>query len=157
VVIGLVALALVVGVAGLVIHQVRPQWLKDIGVTSGPSSPSSPSQGTHHGKPPPVFGLASSSPTMATFNVHKPAFVVKVVATGGPAWVQVTSPQQAGSLFAGTIPSGQDKDFVVGKGKSLTVQTGDTSARVFVTAGFKVLGFYFPQAAPFTMVFHQVG
>jgi hypothetical protein len=104
-----------------------------------------------------VFGLASSSPTMATFNVHKPAFVVKVVATGGPSWIQVTSPQQAAPVFAGTVPAGQAKEFVVSNGKTLNVQTGSTSARVFVTAGFKVLGFYFPQAAPFTMVFHPVG
>jgi transcriptional regulator with XRE-family HTH domain len=152
----LVALALVVGIAGLVIDRVRPQWFRDIGLTSAPNSHTGHGQGTHHHAQPPVFALASgSTATSATFNIREPSFVVKVVAVGGDAYVTATDPQHASPLFAGIIASGQEQNFVVTR--TLTISTGSTSARVFVSAGYKSLGFYFPQAAPYTMIFNRVG
>jgi hypothetical protein len=155
IVVTVVALALVAGIAGLVIHQVRPQWLSDMGLTSSTpgSHPAQAAQQHHHG--PPAFRAdAPPGATSATFDIHEQAFLVKVVAVGGDAWVTATDPQHASALFAATIPAGQEKDFLVSR--AITINTASTAARVFVNAGSKLIGYYFPQAAPYTMTFRKV-
>ena len=151
-VVALVALAVVAGVAGLVIHQVEPKWLNSLGITH--SRP--PKAGPPHPVTPPggVFAVASTSSTGATFDIRAPAFLVRVIPVGSASWMQATDAQHVSPIFAGVLGSGQSKDFLVTQ--SITVEVGSPSAHVFVSVGSKVVGFYFPTAAPYTMTFHSV-
>jgi len=152
--VGLVALAVLVGVAGLVIHQVEPKWLNSLGITHThsprPSAPTSSKPAVVPG----VFAVASTTSTGATFNIRAPAFLVRVIPVGGASWMQATDAQHVSPIFAGVIGPGQSKDFLVTQ--SITVEVGSPSAHVFVSVGNKVVGFYFPTAAPFTMTFQSV-
>ncbi len=154
VVVSVVALALAVGVAGLVIHQVRPRWLSDIGVTSPPRTAST-HRVTHHAVVP-IVAMTHQSNLDASFDVHAGYFLLEVVPVGGESWVKVTDPQHVNPQYEGTLVSGQVKDFLVAPGQSLTVQVGSPHARVFVSVAGKEAGFYFPTVAPFTMYFHSV-
>jgi hypothetical protein len=147
------AIALVVGVAGIVVHQVKPSWLHDIGI--GSNKPAPAKTASHHTAPPAAFALVHSSPTSATFAVREPSFVVKVVAVGGSTWIQASDAHHVNPIFSGEIPQNSDQLFTVQQ--SLTLQVGSQNARVFVSKGFTSLGFYFPQVAPFTLVFDRAG
>lgn len=146
-------LALVVGVTGVVLDHVKPQWLHDVGIGSTKHQPTAAAH--HHTTAPPPFALVSSNPTSATFAVREPSFVVKVVTIGGGSWVQASDAHNINPIFSGQLAANAQKAFTVTH--SLTLQVGSTSARVFVSSGFKTLGFYFPPAAPFTLVFNQTG
>jgi hypothetical protein len=150
-VVAIVVLALLVGVAGLVVHQVKPQWLHDIGIGSSKNPPARTA--SHRTTPPAPFQLATSSPTSATFIVREPSFVVKVVTVGGGSWIQASDTHHVNPIYSGELAANAQQTFTVNH--SLTLQLGSKNARVFVSSGFKTLGFYFPQAAPFTLVFHQ--
>jgi hypothetical protein len=156
VVLVVVALALLVGVAGLVVDRVHRQWLRDIGVLSTSTPPPHPGTAAHHATvpPPPAMALVSHSSTSATFAVREPSFQVKVVTVGGPSWIQATASTHPTPIYTGVLGVGQSKSFDVTQ--SLNLQVGSSSARVFVADGAKTLGFYFPPSAPFTLVFHGV-
>lgn len=152
-VVGLVALAVVAGVAGLVIHQVKPQWLNSLGIThdhttTPPAKPGVPVT------TPGVFTVANTTSTGATFDIRASAFLVRVIPVGSASWMQATDAQHVSPIFAGVVGAGQSKDFLVTK--SITVEVGSPSAHAFVSVGTKVVGFYFPSAAPFTMTFQTV-
>jgi len=144
-------IAVVVGLAGLVIHIFEPSWLDTLGITHGKKSPATHAQTTSTPAAPPVFAVASTTPTGATFHVHSPTFLVRVLPTGTASWMQATDIQHVSPVFAGVVGAGQEKDFLVNQ--SLTLEVGSSSAHVFVSVGSKTVGFYFPPAAPFTMTF----
>jgi hypothetical protein len=149
-----VVLALLLGAAGIALHHYKPQWLHDVGIGSGKTPPPAHAASGHHPAPA-AFQIATQNATSATFNVREPTFIVKVVAVGGSAWIQASDAHHVNPIFSGELGPNSDQLFTVNQ--SLTVQVGSANARVFVSKGFTTLGFYFPQVAPFTMVFNRVG
>lgn len=152
-VVALVALAVLAGVAGLVIHQVRPSWLTSLGITHGPAAKGPAKAGAPASKPA-VFTVASTSSTGATFDIRASAFLVRVIPVGSASWMQATDSEHVSPIFAGVVAAGQSHDFLVTG--SITVEVGSPSAHAFISVGNKVVGFYFPTAAPFTMTFQTV-
>ncbi len=153
-----VALAVLVGVAGLVIQAVQPSWLQTIGITH-PNHPGAStttvttgtSSTTTTAAPASGLRLVSTTPTAATFSVRASTFTVETSAVGNPSWVQVTDPGQTAPLYAGILEAGQSKSFSTQH--SLVVEVGSSAAHLFVSSGAKNLGFYFPKAAPYTVTF----
>ena len=84
-----------------------------------------------------------------TGTVHASAFTVKVVTVGGPSWVQVSDGQHPAPVFSEVVPAGQTETFA--NQQTLTVQVGSTAGRLFIFVNSKVVAFYFPTAAPFTL------
>ncbi|HMD46770.1 MAG TPA: RodZ domain-containing protein [Acidimicrobiales bacterium] len=160
VLIGLVCLLVALGLAGLAANQWRPQWLRTLGLphrsipAAAHTAVTTPHPATR-GATPAQFALASTSSNGATFNVRAPTFTVAIVPAGTASWVQATDAQHVSPIFSQTVPAGQTQTFTATQ--SLTVQVGSRSARVFVTIDHKVVGFYFPTSAPFTMTFNSVG
>ncbi|MDA8355886.1 MAG: helix-turn-helix domain-containing protein [Actinomycetota bacterium] len=168
--VALVALAIVAGVAGLVIHRYEPKWLSSIGITTArttpggggttsPSRPASPSTSAPRDTKPKTTAakmtVDKTSPSTATLDVSAPSFVVKVAVASSDSWVQVTGPATAGAtpgvLFSGLLSAGQSKTFTVDS--SLTVEIGSVAAQTAVTVGSTLIGTYDPAVAPYTMTF----
>jgi len=152
VVVAVVFLAVIVGVAGLVIHRYEPKWLNSLGITHAHNS-----AGHHHTTTtavPAVFTVASTSATGATFHIRAPSFLIRVEPVGTASWMQATDGQHVSPIFAGVVGAGQVKDFL--GLQSFTLEVGSPTAHVFISVGNKVVGFYFPPAAPFTMQFDSV-
>jgi hypothetical protein len=154
-----VALAVVVGVAGLVIQAVQPSWLRAIGLThatrpgtSGSAATSGTSSPTTTAVAVSGLRLTSTTPTAATFAVRASTFTVETSAVGNPSWVQITEAGQTTPLFAGILEAGQSKSFSTQH--SLVVEVGSSAAHLFVSSGAKNLGLYFPKAAPYTVTFN---
>lgn len=153
-----VVAVLVLAVAGLVLHREKPQWLHDIGIGAGPRA----AGGAHAATTtvtslPFTFGTEKKpTSTEAVFAVHEPTYEVKVVAVGGSSWLQASDGSHGSPIYTGELAAGAVKIFSVTQAR-FTLQVGSTSARVFVAAGLKPIGFYFPQNAPFTMVFNRRG
>lgn len=154
--IAVLALAVLVGVAGLVIHHYEPHWLDDLGITHSPSAtPSHPSRAEHGAVGPPSttapssFTVTTTSPNSANISVHASHCEVTVAATGGAAWVQATESGQAAPVFSGVLASGQSQQFPVET--SLLLEVGSAAAHITVTTGLHLLGSYHPPAAPYTM------
>ena len=158
VLIGIVIFALAVGVAGLIVHRVRPQWLRDIGIARQSTTSSTATRAggapAPRAAPSPVLRVASVGPSNATLDVRAPSFVLRIVPSGGPSWVQATDSQHPSPIFAGTLAPGQGQSFVVTQ--PITIQLGAASARLFVAAGGKLVGYYVPPAAPFTVTLQSV-
>jgi transcriptional regulator with XRE-family HTH domain len=154
-----VALAVVVGVAGLVIQAVRPSWLRAVGITHANHPGASGSTATSGTSAPTTTAVAvnglrltSTTPTAATFTVRASTFTVETSAVGNPSWVQITQAGQTTPLFAGILEAGQSKSFSTQH--SLVVEVGSSAAHLFVSSGAKNLGLYFPKAAPYTVTFN---
>jgi Helix-turn-helix domain len=160
VLVGVVALAVLVGVAGLVVQAARPSWLRAIGITHAPDHPgttgaaaaSGTSTSTTAATQTAGLRLASTTPTAATFTVRATTFTVQTSAVGNPSWVQITEPGQNAPLYAGVLEAGQSKSFSTQH--SLVVEIGSSAAHLFVSSAGKNLGFYFPKAAPYTVTFN---
>jgi transcriptional regulator with XRE-family HTH domain len=178
VVVGLVVIALVAGVAGIIVNSLEPHWLRDLGITrssgtskesappptapggrtgtTGPSSRTSPT--ARSGRPAraaaPIFQQIDAQAQSATFEVHASSFVLSLLAVGGPSWMQIGVPG-ADPLFSGIVPDGGHETFPVHG--SLVVQVGASSARALVAVQNKLVGAYVPGAAPFTMTFQSTG
>lgn len=158
--IGVLVFAVLVGVAGLVIHHVEPHWLDDLGITHSPSAtPSHPSPGGQRAAPttsaPSSLTITTTSPNSANISVHAPHCEVTVAATGGAAWVQATESGQAAPVFSGVLASGQSQQFPVES--SLLLEVGSAAAHITVTTGLRLLGSYKPPAAPYTMTIATSG
>lgn len=155
--VGVVALAFVAAAAALTIDKVHPQWLRDVGLLHSPTqlNASGGSATSKPKAPPPIFTVTHAGSSTADFNVRAPSFTVRVVTFGYPSWVQASSSSQATPFFSKIIGSGQSHSFTVTH--QLTLQVGSASAKVFVSANAKGVGFYFPPSAPFTMTFTSVG
>lgn len=166
----LVALALVAALAGLVVHQVRPQWLRSLEVHSGPAQPATATTqasggggGTTSGHDASGTGHRSavrqspSGPNSAAVSVAATSFQV-VVSTQAPCWVQVTSPASFAPVFSSVMPAGTTQTFSSSNGQ-LTVQLGASKVLLQVrTAGKTVPGWQFaPSAVPFTLNFTSAG
>ena len=148
VVVAVLSLALVVGIAGIVINRTHPQWLRDLGITRTPAVSSHPAATTTTTAP--TFSQVSTTSTSAGFVVRAPSFVVSILAVGGPSWMQIGEPGAA-PLFTGVVQPGGRETFTVHQ--ALVVDVGASSAHAFVAVGQKLVGGYVPSKAPFTMTF----
>jgi Helix-turn-helix domain len=152
--IAILSIALLIGVAGIVINWTNPQWLRDLRITHGTppiSSPTRPTKVTTTTTAA-TFSQVGSSPGGATFAVRSTSFVVAIVPAGAASWVQATPAGSSTPTFSGVVSAGQKQEFVVHS--SLVVEVGASSARVFVSVGTRLVGLYAPPAAPFIMTFH---
>ncbi len=153
--IGVLAVAVVLGVGALLVHRYEPRWLSDIGVTQAPTTPTTAASASgshgHHttGAPSQTLTVTTTSPNAANLTVHSTSFQVTVKATGGSSWVQATQSGQAAPAFSGVLAPGQTQVFRVDG--SLQVEVGSVSAHVVVATGLHALGTYVPPAAPYTM------
>ena len=173
--IGLVAFLVVLGGAALIAHNhingwfdsgrsTTTRWIDDaksaLGITSKP---------TGHGH------AASTTPTTAAkahggskvtvmpgpgglsenISVSAKSFTVKVLAATRPCWVDVTVPGVLKPLFEQDLLPGESHIFVVTG--SLTVQTGSSAGGTQFFEGTKLIGYYFPPKAPFTINFSAAG
>ena len=161
----LVGFLVLVGLAGVAIHKVRPQWLR--GFTVGATSPT-----TVAGETPTTAGNGSTqttarsgqqkagpvtvttqSPTAATVTVDATSYTVQVV-TSAPCWVEVTGGSSSAATFAATLPPKTTKQFNAQNG-TLTLNGGASGVVITVLENGKaVKGWqYTPTAAPFTLHF----
>jgi Helix-turn-helix domain len=139
-----------------------------LGITSSPSghhhATSTSTPGTTGGKK--AKGAKASNAAKVTLktgpgglsenvSVAATSFTVKLFAAKGPCWVDVTTPGGVKPLFEQDLLPGQTHSFVVTS--SLTVETGSSSGRTTFYEGSKLIGFYFPPKAPFTIHFSATG
>jgi hypothetical protein len=153
VLVGVAAVAVLVGVAGLLVDHYEPHWLRDLGITHG-GPPSS--QGTPSGHPPtsqgtsqPSFAVASSTAGSATLAVGSLAFTTVVTAVGGAAWVEGTASGKTSPTFAGVLPPGGTHAFSAQH--ALVVMVGSVAAHLAISVQGRTVGTYTPAAAPFTV------
>jgi hypothetical protein len=169
VLVGLVSLLVVTAGVGLGLHNQVSNWIrsaktetnhlitstkKDIGV--GSASPKS-SKGQHKAAAaaaPKVTLVNNAGGTSATVNVATPTFQVEVLTGTNPSWVQVTNSGSQVPIFSQVIPGGKSQIFPVTQ--SATVETGNLSAHFLVLEGLKIIGYYVPAKAPFTLTFNSV-
>lgn len=158
VLVGLVALAVVVGIAGLVVHRYEPHWLDDLGITHAPdhgtttgttTGPSSSTSTTSASQ----FAVTDATSTAATISVRSSSFVVQVQSVGGTSWVQTTQSGKSTPTFGGIVAEGQTQQFTVQH--SMVMVVGSVAAHVDVLVGHESVGTYVPPAAPFTITFQS--
>lgn len=145
-----VVLAVLAGVAGIVLHNSH---------SNNPGTSATPPSGNagQHATPPTAkvtnvaFTTAQTSPTSADITVGASSFTVTVSAVGYIAWVKVTAPTKPTPLFENIINPGQSQSFPVSQ--SLTVETGSVAGHVAVTVGTTQVGTYVPPAAPYYITF----
>ncbi|HUA94822.1 MAG TPA: helix-turn-helix domain-containing protein [Acidimicrobiales bacterium] len=154
IVVGVAAVAVLVGVAGLVADHYEPHWLRDLGITHGP--PSSSTQGTaggHSSSPgsttQPSFAVASTTADSATLAVGSLSFTVEVTAVNGSTWVQGTAAGNTAPTFAGVLTTGGTHAFSAQR--SLVLMVGSIAAHLAISVQGKTVGTYVPSAAPFTV------
>jgi hypothetical protein len=173
--IGLVAFLVVLAGAALIehnhingwfdsAHSTTTRWVDDaksaVGITS-----TAPTHGHHSSTTSTTAAKAvhASEVTMRpgtgalseNISVAAKSFTVKVLAVSRPCWVDVTTPGGLTPLFEGDLQPGQSHSFVVTD--SLTVETGSAAGGTQFYEGIKLLGFYFPPKAPFTINFTAAG
>jgi hypothetical protein len=173
--VGFVAFLIVLGLAALVEHNNIDGWYHDVRTTtthwindakSALGISSTPAKHTHKGRAastkaatkshaPKVTVKTGPTGLTATINVDSPSFTVKVLAAGRACWVDVTGPAQLTPLFEQDLLPNQSHSFVVTQ--SLTVHTGSAAGRTFVYEGSKLISFYFPPRAPYTITFNATG
>jgi hypothetical protein len=88
-------------------------------------------------------------------SVSARSFTVKVTAANRPCWVDVTTAAGGKPLFEQDLQAAETHSFVVTS--SLTVETGSSAGRTLFYEGTKLIGFYFPSKAPFTINFTAAG
>jgi transcriptional regulator with XRE-family HTH domain len=148
------SLALVAGIAGIVINWTRPQWLADLGITHNTThNPRTTTTTAVTRTTQPEFSQVSTSPGAATFVVRSKSFVVAVVPVGSPSWVQATTNGSIAPEFSGVVQPGAKQAFTAHG--PLVVQVGASSARLFVSVGSRLIGSYAPPGAPFTITFRS--
>jgi len=144
----------VLGAAGLAADHWRPHWLTSLhipgvhttGDTSTPTTTSSHTSSTA----PPDLQRGTTSPTAVTVTVRAPR---------SPSWSPPTAAELGGGDRARPLrghlrrhhAAGAVQKFPVTTG--LTLQIGSASGRTLVTVDNKVVGFYFPKAAPTTITY----
>ncbi|HLX87918.1 MAG TPA: RodZ domain-containing protein, partial [Acidimicrobiales bacterium] len=168
----LVAVLLAAAIAGLVIHKVRPKWLRAVEVTAGAAQPAahassgtgSKSSTTHspagrqtHPHPTAPVSETSTGLNNASVAVAAPDYDV-VVTTQAACWVEVTGPGSFKPTFSSVLPAGSTRTFPSTQGQ-LTVLLGASHVVVQVQmAGKTVPGWQFtPTAVPFTLNFSSAG
>ena len=160
IVVVLVALAVLLGVAGLFVNLYEPNWLHKIGIghakTAGTSGAGKTTTTAATKITSATMSVKNTSPSTATVTVKAKVYLVSVTAVGGPCWMQATATPGPGAtpgapLFAGVVTAGQSKDFFVKV--PVTLETGSTAAQAAVLVGKRTLGTFRPTAAPFTVTF----
>jgi hypothetical protein len=170
-----VAFLVVLGGAALIEHNhingwfdsgrsTTTRWIDDaksaLGITSSPSAhghhtsttPTTAGKATHASEVTMKAGVGTLSENIS---VAAKSFTVKVLAVNRPCWVDVTMPGQLKPLFEQDLQPGESHTFVVTS--SLSVETGSAAGGTQFYEGFKLLGFYFPPKAPFTINFTAAG
>lgn len=150
----LVAVAIVVGVTGLILYRAEPHWFDHLGLghdTSATTSTTRATSSTSRGHPVPADSVTftTTSAYSGTADVKVSNASLRIAVTSGQCWVDVTSAGQSSPLYAQLINSGNQQDFPIGQ--TLTVQLGSAAGHVFVVRHGKVIGSYIPQMAPFTL------
>ena len=151
----LVGVLLVLGLAGLAINRWHPQLLRTLHLPHSaiaPSPSTTPTSSATHPTTPPapaVFTITSSSAVAASATVRAPSFTLAVVPVGGPSWVQVSDASHPNPIFSQVVPALQAETFP--NETTVTVQVGSSAGRIFIKVDNKVVGYYFPTTAPFTM------
>jgi transcriptional regulator with XRE-family HTH domain len=155
IVVGVAAVAVLVGVAGLLVDHYEPHWLKDLGITHGPPSSSTQgtagdhSSGSQGSTTQPSFAVASTTADSATLAVGSLSFTVEVTAVNGSTWVQGTAAGKTAPTFAGVLTTGGTHTFSAER--SLVLMVGSIAAHLAISVQGKTVGTYVPQAAPFTV------
>jgi transcriptional regulator with XRE-family HTH domain len=153
VLVGVAAVAVLVGVAGLLVDHYQPHWLRDLGITHGPqpsgTQRTSGSSTTSPAPPQPTFAVASSTADTATLAVRSASFTVEVTAVNGSSWVQATGTGKTSPTFASVLTSGGTHTFSAQH--SLVMMVGSVAAHLSVSVQGKTVGTYVPTAAPFTV------
>jgi cytoskeletal protein RodZ len=157
--VGVVGVLLILGLAGLAINHWRPQLLRTLHLPHSaiaPSTTSTTSSVTHPtaAPAPSVFTVTSSSPVAATATVRTPSFTLAVIPVGGPSWVQVSDASHPTPIFSQVVPALQGETFP--NETTVTVQVGSSAARIFIKVDNKVVGYFFPSTAPFTVTVKAV-
>ena len=163
---GLTALLLLLGVAGLTVHHYQPQWLADIHVTR-PHSPTvtakpgfvTPKQSrrSSHSSTPPLRSLITQTagPTgFASVAVHAKSYRVEISAQQ-PCWIDATAPPDGSRpLFVDVLQAGDTKTLTPVKGQ-LSVEFGASFITVQIQVAEKTVpGWSFtPPTAPFSLSF----
>jgi hypothetical protein len=88
-------------------------------------------------------------------SVSAKSFTVKVLAVKGACWVDVTTAPGLKPLFEQDLLPGESHSFVVTS--SLMVETGSSAGGTQFYEGSKLIGYYFPPRAPFTINFTAAG
>ena len=173
--IGLVAFLVVLGGAALIEHNqingwfdsgrsTTTRWIDDVksalGFTSKPTAhthhPSTTSTtATKAARGSKVTVMAGPGALSENISVSAKSFTVKVLTTTRPCWVDVTIAGVPKPLFEGDLLPGQSHSFVVTS--SLTVETGSSAGGTQYYEGTKLLGYFFPPKAPFTINFTAAG
>jgi len=169
--IGLVAFLVVLGGAALIEHNhingwfdsgrsTTTRWIDDaksaLGITSKPTGHGHSASTTSTTAP---KATGASEVTMKpgpgalseSISVSAKSFTVKVLAVTRPCWVDVTMAGALKPLFEQDLLPGQSHSFVVTS--FLTVETGSSAGGTQFYEGTKLIGFYFPPKAPFTINF----
>jgi cytoskeletal protein RodZ len=166
---GLTALLLLLGAAGLAVHQYKPQWLADIHLAHG-HSPAvnattgsvTPNQSAHSSRASHTSTSASralvtqtaSGTGSASVTVHAKSYQV-VISAQKPCWIDATIPPGgSGPVFMGILQAGDTKTLAPVQGE-LSIEFGASFVIVQIQiAGKTVAGWSFtPPTAPLTLSF----
>jgi cytoskeletal protein RodZ len=151
----LTLLLIAVGVAGLVIHHVRPQWLKDIHLV--PGLPTAATVPPHTTIPPTaapsLTTLTPSGSNAAVMSVRAPNYTVVAQAVR-PADIEVTTPASFSPLFSGVVPAGARRSFPSADGR-VTIQFSGAQILVAVEVNGTTVpaSLFKPAVIPFTLNF----
>lgn len=158
VLVGVAAVAVLVGMAGLLVDHYEPHWLQDLGITHGPqpshAQGASGSSTTSQAPPQPSFAVASSTTDTATLAVRSVTFTVEVTAVNGSSWIQATGAGKTSPTFAGVLTAGGTHTFSAQH--SLVMMVGSIAAHLSVSVRGRTVGTYTPTAAPFTITLQTV-
>jgi Helix-turn-helix domain len=134
-------------------------WVHNGEVAAGVTS--NPPKTTHHhtagGKAPApkVTVVENVTASSTSITVHASSFRVEIAAARASSWFEVTDSTQPTPVYQQVLPAGQTMSFTVTH--TLTVETGSGAARTYIFEGLKLIGYYIPQKAPYTVTFTAVG
>jgi hypothetical protein len=135
------------------------RWIDDVKGTSTPAAKkSSHTASTSAGKKtglPKVTVVGDPATAHITINVSAPSFGVKLLAFKAPTWVEVTDSGHLTPVYQEVLPANQSYNVPITH--TVTIETGASSARLYMYDGLRFIGLYFPKKAPFTITLNAVG
>jgi hypothetical protein len=171
VLVSLVAILVVVASVGLGLNKQVSNWIhsaqtetnhlikkvkSDTGINTHSHKPGTKAKHTAAVAPIPKVTVAiDPSGQGGTLTVAAPTFAVQVVTLKNPSWVQVTNSGSQVPVFSQVIAAGQTQSFVVTQ--STTIETGSGAAHFLILSGLRIISYYIPTKAPFTMTFNTSG
>lgn len=156
----IVTIAVLAGVALLVIDRTRPSWLRAVGLTHA-AAPAAGAAAVHHASradspaahtAPSGVLKAHKTSGGATFSVPASTFTAKLTAPSGPCWVEVSTNTSSTPAYAAVIDAGGSRTFSHVHG--LVVQMGSTAGRLTITSSGGHVATYAPQGAPYRITVH---